>query len=120
MSSAHLVDRGGDRIDDALDLVSSGREWRHQHDDVAERADEHAATHARRGHAPTPAQVVRWWRELDAGHQTATADLFDPGQRLDARCKTGSELLRTRLHVAEHVPLVDELEMALRDRGSER
>ena len=71
-------------VHDPVDLRRRDRERRHEHDDVAERAEEHAALDRGRADPPAPAQAVGRRRELDAAHEPPQPDLARP--RAAARC----------------------------------
>ena len=99
-----------------------------------------AAAHTRRPHAPTspapcpngkcpapcpngkcPAPCPNGVPlELDATHQPAEAHLAHRRVGGDAIVEQRPELVGTRPYVGEHVPHVDQLEVAQRDRGGER
>ena len=59
-------------------------------------------------------------RELDRAHQAAQAHLAHRGLRRDPIVQESGELVGALAHVREHVPRVDQLEVAQRDRGRER
>ena len=111
----------GEDVDDALDLVRGDRERaasarpRRPAGAAARRA------RPRRAHPPAPPQPVGRRRQLDAAHQAALADVGD--RRRAARPRASSSVAQLRgacAHVGEHVPLVEQLEVAERDRGGQR
>ncbi len=78
------------------------------------------AAHRRGAHEPAPAQAVGGRVELDAAHQAPAANVAHhggsfAGELLEQRTELGGPLA----HVGEHVPLVEQLEVAERHRGGE-
>ena len=73
-------------------------------------------------HPAAPAQAVGGRRELDAAHQARAG--APRARRRAARPALVEERARAAseraAHVGEHVPLVDQLEVAQRHRGGER
>ncbi len=115
-----LVEGAGQRVHGAVQLLRRDRERRHQHDDVAERSQQHAAVDRGGAHAPPPAQAVGRGCELHATHQAAQSHLLHRRVRRDAVVEQAAQLLAAGAHVVEHRPRVEQLEVAQRDRGCER
>src|SRR5688500_4892638 len=79
-------------------LVGGDAEGRHEDDDAAERAEDHAVSSDGAAH---PCADGRFWRiggfrvpvahELDADHEPTTTDLTDVRQRGDVRLELGRE-----------------------------
>ena len=58
-----------DDVDDAVDLAGGDRQRRHEHNDVAERPQEHAAGDRGGRDAAAPAEAAGRRRQLDADHE---------------------------------------------------
>src|SRR5438094_906942 len=64
---------GNSTADGVLERLGGGREHRHEHDDVAEGAQQHAPAHGSRAHPPSPPQVRCRRLQRDATHEAADA-----------------------------------------------
>ena len=119
--SVDLVDRLGEGVHDPVDLLGRDGERRHEHDDVAERAEQHAALDRGRARPAGPSAARR------VGGASSTPPIR-PRSRTSAT--SGSDTMRSSSRsrssservadVGEHVVRLDELEVAQRDRGRER
>ena len=70
-----VVEAAAEGVDDADDLVLGRRQRGHEHDDVAERAQQHATLDRARTDPPAPTQTGGGRRQLDPDHEAALADL---------------------------------------------
>ena len=66
-------------VDDPHDLLRRDRQRRHQHHDVAQRAQQHAPGHGAGAHPSAPTQPRRRRRQLDADHEPALTDFAHLG-----------------------------------------
>ncbi len=64
--------------------------------------------------AAAPPQAVGGRRELDRAHEAAQADVFDRGLGRDAIVEQAGQLVGTLAHVGQHIPRLDQLEVAER------
>src|SRR4051812_20700082 len=73
----NFCDRIARDVDQATQLISADRERRHQHDGVAEWADDRSATAGSERDLMTGARLIGEAFELNPDHQSATTNFFD-------------------------------------------
>ena len=103
-----LVDRLGERVHDAVDLLGGDGERRHEDHDVAERAEQHAALDRGRAHPAAPAQpVASAARARRRPSGRAAGRRATSGSEHDAVVEQVAQLVGPGAHVGEHVLRVD-------------
>ena len=95
---------------------SRGGQGRHDHDHVAQRAQQHAAGDGAGADPAAPAQARPGWRQLHADHEPPLAHFAHAGEGGDALGEKCGQLIGAGLDVGQDVPRLDESQMLERHR----